>query len=222
MRAKAVFFDLDGTLIDTAPDFLAALNPLLIEEGINSLTLDESIKWWVSLGAQSFIEKATKLKASDPKFIYLKEKFLSKYEIEVGKHSLFFKDMQEVIEYLNLQHIAWGIVTNKPHRFTQNFLKNFYPSLKPICVVSGDTTPYSKPHPEPLLYAAKIVGINPKDCLYIGDHERDMIAADAAGMTSCLALWGYLQSRELALSWKANYYLENCLELLAYLRKIYG
>lgn len=208
---RAILFDLDGTLADTAPDLAAAVNLLRSERGL-ALTPYELLRPTASAGARGMIGAAFGLLPHDEGFEALKTSFLDNYEAAIAVHSRLFDGVAELLAGLEAAGLAWGIVTNKPARFTD--------PLVPLiglghagCVVSGDTTPYPKPHPEPLLEAARRIGIPPEQCWYVGDDLRDIQAGAAAGMLTVACAWGYCGSSEPA-TWNADHLLDSPQALL--------
>jgi 2-phosphoglycolate phosphatase len=201
---RAVLFDLDGTLADTAPDLAAAVNLLRAERGLE-LTPYELLRPTASAGARGMIGAAFGLLPHDEGFEALKTSFLDNYESAIAVKTTLFDGVAELLAGLEAAGVAWGIVTNKPARFTD--------ALVPLigldhagCVVSGDTTPYPKPHPEPLLEAARRIGVAPEHCWYVGDDLRDIQAGAAAGMRTIACAWGYCGSTE-PVSWNADHLL---------------
>lgn len=209
---RAILFDLDGTLADTAPDLAAAVNLLRAERGLDH-TPYELLRPTASAGARGMIGAAFGLLPHDQGFSELRDSFLDNYEAAIAVHSTLFPGVAELLAGLEALGMPWGIVTNKPARFTD--------PLVPLiglqhagCVISGDTTPYPKPHPEPLLEAARRIGIPPEACWYVGDDLRDIQAGTAAGMPTIACAWGYCGSSEPA-TWNATQLLDSPNALLA-------
>ena len=188
MRSRAVLFDLDGTLADTAPDLGAALNRLRAEQGLEPLPL-ERLRPFASAGARGLVHVGFGIKPGDSEYASLREAFLEYYRDRTCVETTLFPGIAELLEALAARGVAWGIVTNKATRFTDRIVSKL--NLKPDCIASGDTTPHLKPHPAPLLHAAEQLGLAPKDCLYLGDDLRDIQAARAAGMRPIAVDWGY-------------------------------
>jgi N-acetyl-D-muramate 6-phosphate phosphatase len=188
MPSRAVLFDLDGTLADTAPDLGAALNRLRAEQGLEPLPL-ERLRPFASAGARGLVHVGFGIKPGDGEYASLREAFLEYYRDRTCIETALFPGIAELLEAIAARGLAWGIVTNKATRFTDRIVSKL--NLKPDCVASGDTTPHLKPHPAPLLHAAEQLGLAPKDCLYLGDDLRDIQAARAAGMRPIAVDWGY-------------------------------
>lgn len=186
---QAVLFDLDGTLADTAPDLAAAVNLMRSTRNLESVPY-ENLRPHASAGARGLLSAGFGITPQDEEFETMRIEFLNNYERAICKHSKLFPGVIELLAVLAERKIPWGIVTNKAARFTQPLI----PLLglqHACCVIAGDTTPYTKPRPEPLLEAARQLNIDPKHCCYIGDDLRDIQAAHAAGMLSIAAAWGY-------------------------------
>lgn len=210
-KPRAVLFDLDGTLADTAPDLAAAVNLLRTSRGLMPVSF-EQLRPLASAGARGLIGGAFKLTPEDEGYEELRTGFLNNYEAALAIESKLFDGIDAMLAGLQERDILWGIVTNKAMRFTdplvlQIGLHNAH------CVVSGDTTPHPKPHPAPLLEAARRLGLAPQDCWYVGDDLRDIQAGHAAGMTTIAAAWGYCGRTE-PISWNADLLIDTPLQLL--------
>ncbi|SFU68078.1 HAD family hydrolase [Pseudoduganella namucuonensis] len=208
---RAILFDLDGTLADTAPDLAAAVNLLRAARGLED-TPYELLRPTASAGARGMIGAAFGLMPHDAGFDELRDGFLDNYAAAIAVRSTLFDGVAELLSGLEAAGLAWGIVTNKPARFTD--------PLVPLiglqhagCVVSGDTTAHAKPHPLPLLEAARRIGIAPEQCWYVGDDLRDIQAGHAAGMVTVACAWGYCGATEPA-GWGAHHLLETPQALL--------
>lgn len=218
---KAVLFDLDGTFADTAPDLAAALNKCRVDQKLSPLPLEE-VRLQTSNGANALIKLGFDLDIEDDGFDQLKEQLLENYSNNIAEHTTLFDGMEDLINHFDQNKILWGIVTNKPERFTLPLMDELQIGGRTIstitnCIVSGDTTAHSKPHPESLFYAAKLLGIAPHECLYIGDAERDIQAARNAGMQSLIALFGYLGVDDKPDTWGADGSIEDPMEVINYL-----
>jgi phosphoglycolate phosphatase len=212
---RAILFDLDGTLADTAPDLAAAVNRLREERGLEP-TPYELLRPVASAGARGLVGAAFGLKPGDEGYETLRIAFLENYEANIAVQSCLFNGVQAMLEHLQGQGIHWGIVTNKAARYTDKLVP-LIGLQQAGCVVSGDTTPHSKPHPAPLLEAARRLGIEPARCWYIGDDLRDIQAGQAAGMATVAAGWGYCGHSE-PLSWGAEALADSPMHLINFLR----
>lgn len=212
-HVQAVLFDLDGTLLDTAPDLAAALNTLLTEQQRAALTF-EQIRPHVSHGATAMVRLGFGLEPADALFDTLRERFLEIYRQNLATHTRLFKGMAKVLEHLESQGRAWGVVTNKPAWLTEPLLDALELRRRAACVISGDSLPVRKPHPEPLLAACRRVGSEPSRTVYVGDAERDVAAARAAGMRALIALFGYLGPEDRPHDWGADWQIERPEQLL--------
>ncbi|MBO9538097.1 HAD-IIIA family hydrolase [Herbaspirillum sp.] len=211
---RAILFDLDGTLADTAPDLAAAANFLRSEHGLEPAPY-EVLRPVASAGARGLIGAALDIHPGHAEYEALRVRFLERYEANMVTHSKLFDSIPAMLAQLEARGIAWGIVTNKAARFTDALVPQIGLGHA-ACVVSGDTTPHPKPHPAPLLEAAKRLQLAPEDCWYVGDDLRDVQAGKAAGMPTVAAAWGYCGHTEPA-SWDADALLhapEKLLELL--------
>ena len=202
-----MLFDLDGTLLDTARDMAAALNELRQEEQLESLRFAE-IRQLVSHGATALVRLAFP-DADAVAFADLRERFLNIYRDRLGLETRPYDGILVALERLESSGIAWGIVTNKPAWLTEPLLEEVGLRGRARVVVSGDTLVERKPHPAPLLYAAERLGVRPHECIYIGDAERDVLAAQAAGMRVYVALFGYIPEFERPLQWPASGWLDS-------------
>jgi 2-phosphoglycolate phosphatase len=209
---RAILFDLDGTLADTAPDLAAAVNLLRTARGL-APTDYAVLRPTASAGARGMIGASFGLKPGDDGFAELREGFFDNYAAAMAVHSTLFPGIVEMLAGIEEAGLAWGIVTNKPMRFTDPLLPQIG-LAQAACAISGDTTPHAKPHPAPLLEAAARLGLAPEQCWYAGDDLRDIQAGQAAGMLTIACGWGYCGPVEPE-SWQADYLLQGPLELLA-------
>ncbi len=210
---QGVLFDLDGTLLDTAPDMAAALDALRAEEGLPALPF-EQVRGHVSHGSLGLVRIGFGTELSQARTDALRQRFLEIYAARLCEGTRLFPGMNEVLDTLDRLDIAWGIVTNKPGFLTDPLLQALGLYERGRCVVSGDTLPQRKPHPAPLLHAAQLCGLNGDDCLYIGDAERDIAAGRAAGMRTAIANWGYIDATDRPETWGADVALEQPLDTL--------
>ena len=208
-----VFFDLDGTLADTAPDLVAATNQLLSARNL-PLKPYEQLRPCASAGARGLIGGAFGIDTKHPDFIALRDEFFANYEKALFVHSKLFDGMEHLLNQLESAQLPWGIVTNKSERFTNPLIDLMGLSQRSISTVSGDTTPHSKPHPEPILHAARIANLDPNKSLYVGDDIRDIIAGKAAGMKTVAAAYGYCGCEEPPEAWGADFIIQTPQELL--------
>ena len=189
IKTEAVLFDLDGTLLDTAPDLAGALNRMRNLDGLNELAFEE-IRPWGSHGSVALLRLGYGLVPEDREFAQKREQFLAEYRANIAEHSRMFDGVEEILNQLEASGRKWGIVTNKPHWLTTPLLEALKLSERAACIVSGDSTAHAKPHPEPLITAANQLDISTHDCLYVGDAERDVQAAKAASMPVVIAQYG--------------------------------
>jgi phosphoglycolate phosphatase len=213
---RAVLFDLDGTLADTARDLGFALNEQRRLHGLAPLPF-AAIRPQASHGARGLLKLGFNLTPEAPDFAAMRAQYLDLYERHICDHTVLFPGMGELLSTLEQRGLKWGVVTNKPARFTLPLMQKLSLYARAACIVSGDSTANSKPHPEPLLAAAKQIGIDPQHCLYVGDAERDVEAAVAAGMQVLIADYGYLDEHDRPETWGAHGRIAAPLELLAYL-----
>jgi phosphoglycolate phosphatase len=213
---RAILFDLDGTLADTAPDLAAAMNRVRAARGL-APTPYELLRPVASAGARGLIGAAFGLKPDDEGYDELRIAFLDNYEAAIAVESRLFDGIAALLERLEDCSLSWGIVTNKASRFT-NLLVPQIGLQQAQCVISGDTTGHSKPHPEPLLEAARRLGLAPEDCWYVGDDLRDIQAGRAAGMATIAAAWGYCGHVEPT-GWGAHALAASPQELLELIRQ---
>jgi phosphoglycolate phosphatase len=209
---EAILFDLDGTLLDSAPDMLAAVNRLLAAHGMDRMTL-ERIRPHVSKGSRAMLAAAFP-QSSDREREALVPDFLAAYQDEMGRHSRLFDGVESVLDTLESRGIRWGIVTNKPEYLARRVMPQLGWERRCAVLIGGDTLAHAKPHPLPLLAAAESLDAVPENCDYVGDDQRDIQAAQAAGMCSIAALWGYRSADELPMQWEADHSIEQPRDLL--------
>jgi phosphoglycolate phosphatase len=210
---RAVLFDLDGTLVDSAPDLGAAADQMRVARGLPSLPL-ESYRSMAGAGARGMLGVAFEIAPDAPDYEELREEFFSNYETILTQRTRFFPGVEALVAEILARDLLWGVVTNKASRFTLPLTGAMPLFDSARAIVSGDTTPYAKPHPEPLIEAARQLAIAPALCLYVGDDERDIVAGHAAGMRTVAATYGYLGSRSEVASWRAHAQINSPLELL--------
>jgi len=217
LHDAVVLFDLDGTLIDSAPDLAGAGNDMRVARGLPALPLAH-FRPMVGAGARGIVGRAFEIGPGDERFAALKDEFLQRYELRMTRETRVFEAMQPVLDMLAARGRAWGIVTNKAARFTEPIVRALGLHDAMATLVCGDTTPYSKPHPEPLLEAARRVGVDATHCIYVGDDQRDVLAGRAAGMATVAAAWGYLGFGQPVEAWGADHVVftpDELLKLLA-------
>ena len=212
---KAVFFDFDGTLADTAPDLAAALNQLRTARRLAPLAVD-AVRPYASMGARGMLRIGFGLTPDDPEYASLRDAFLDNYAKRVCVETRLFPGMAELLRELEARAIPWGIVTNKALRFTDCLVSAL--GLHPACTSCGDSTPHLKPHPASLLLAAEKLNLPAQECVYVGDDLRDVQAARAARMRAIAVEWGYHNpDNEAPRTWNADAVITTPLELLEHL-----
>ena len=203
LDVDAVLFDLDGTLVDTAPDLVGALNRVRHDLGLPVLPF-AALRRFASHGARGLLGAGLDLRPEDDGYETLRLAFLAHYAAALCVESALFDEVDALIDDLDARAVPWGIVTNKAERFTHPLLVALGLDARVGTVVCGDTTPHAKPHPAPLLLAAERLGIAPERCLYVGDAERDIAAGIAAGMPTLIAEYGYLEAEDNPEGWAAD------------------
>ncbi len=203
LKHRLVLFDLDGTLVDTAPDLAYALNQTLIRQGRPELPFPV-IRPHVSHGGLALIRLGFGIEPDDPQFDTLRQEFLDIYLANLTRETRLFPGMDEVLSNLEAASIPWGIVTNKPSWLTDPLMQQLALTDRAVAIVSGDTTGNRKPHPEPILYACQKAAVDPAVSLYIGDAQRDIEAGNRAGATTLTALFGYLGETDTPEDWGAD------------------
>jgi N-acetyl-D-muramate 6-phosphate phosphatase len=212
---KAILFDLDGTLADTAPDLATAVNLMRTARGLTPAPY-LSLRPFASSGARGLIGAAFQIDPEHTDYEAMRVEFLNNYQTSIAAFSTLFTGISDLLLGLTQLELRWGIVTNKAAKFTDPLV----PMIgldKAACVISGDTTPHAKPHPEPLFEAARRLNLAPADCWYVGDDLRDIQAGKAAGMLTIAAAWGYCGATE-PVHWHADAILDSPLELLELVR----
>lgn len=212
---RGVLLDLDGTLLDTAPDMAAALNRLRAESGRAALH-PSVIRPHVSHGAAALVRLGFP-DVSEDEFQRLRERFLVVYANDIARATTVFPGFEAVLATLEAGRVPWGVVTNKQTSLTTPLLEHMHLTKRAACVVCGDTVGQRKPHPAPLLHAAGLLGLEPRDCVYVGDAERDVQAGRAAGMHTLIALFGYLGEQDRPELWRADGLIHQPGELLGWL-----
>ena len=213
---ECVLFDLDGTLADTAPDLAAALNSTLEHFGRPTLPF-ETIRPHVSHGGIALIRLGFNIEPGDANFETYRKFLLDYYLENICQHTRLFDGMDELLNHLEKQQIKWGIVTNKPSWLTDPLMLAMQLTQRAVSIVSGDTCEKNKPHPMPILFACEQASVHPRNCLYIGDAERDIQAGKAAGCTTVTALFGYIDDHDKPEEWQADHNINHPTELISYL-----
>jgi len=217
---RGVLLDLDGTLLDTAPDMAAALNRLRGEEGAAPLKFD-AIRPHVSHGAAALVRLGFPT-ADDQLFDTLRQRFIDGYAAQIANETRLFPGFETVLQTIESRGLPWGVVTNKQTSLTCALLAQLNLAHRAACVVCGDTVSQRKPHPAPLLHAANLLGLVPQSCIYVGDAERDVQAGHAAGMRTVIALFGYLGAHDRPDEWCADGLISEPVELLGWLNGTEG
>jgi phosphoglycolate phosphatase len=210
----AILFDLDGTLIDSAPDLAGACNDMRIERGLEPLPYD-TLRRMVGSGARGMVKTAFGLAPGEFGYDALRDEFLARYETRMTRDTRVFADVVPMLDALAARRIPWGIVTNKVARFAAPIVAALGLNAHAATLVCGDTTAHAKPHPAPLLEAATRLGVPPGRSVYVGDDLRDVQAGRAAGMQTIVAAWGYLGDGDAPASWGADLVIQHPDELLA-------
>lgn len=201
---KALLLDLDGTLVDTAPDMVAALNRQLQRHQCESVPF-ESARALVSHGAAALIKLGFGISAEHGEYQNLREEYLAEYAKNIADKSQLFHGMQEILEHCEHNNLLWGIVTNKPEGLSRALLKGLNLDQSAAVIIGGDSLPHSKPHPMPLLHACMLLKIAPSECLYVGDAARDIESGKRAGTRTATAEWGYIAPQDDPGQWGATY-----------------
>ena len=212
-RPAAILFDLDGTLIDSAPDLAGACNDMRRERGLEPVPY-ERLRAMVGSGARGMVGAGFGVAPADAGYAELRDEFLRRYEARMTQETRVFADVTALLARLAEERIAWGIVTNKATRFAAPLVAALGLADAAGALVCGDTTAHSKPHPEPLLEAARRLGVAPGACVYVGDDRRDVDAGRAAGMRTVVAAWGYLGAGDPPAAWAADAIIAGPAELM--------
>ena len=216
LDARAVLFDLDGTLADTAGDLAGAVNRVRQEHGLAPVPVD-TVRVHASSGARGMLGAGMGVTPDDPQYPALRDAFLAHYASGLADTTRLFDGVDALLDALEARAIRWGIVTNKAARFTRPVTEALGLALRAGVIVSGDTTPHPKPHPAPLLHAAAQLGVDAARCVYVGDDLRDVQAGNAAGMATIVARYGYVGANGDPASWPATGWIEQPGDLLAWL-----
>lgn len=207
-----VLFDLDGTLADTAPDLVNAINACLVARGREPRTLAE-LRPWVSHGARGLIERAFGIAPGQDAYEALRDEFLCRYEADLCRMTTLFPGVEDLLQRIEQAKMQWGIVTNKIARLTEPLVRALHLDTRAACVVSGDTAMRAKPDPAPILYALQQCGCAPDAGVYVGDDRRDIQAGRAAGVRTVAAAYGYSVLIDDITQWQADYIIDNPAQL---------
>lgn len=216
-----ILFDLDGTLVDTAHDLAYALNLQRERHGLAELPL-EVIRPYASHGSTGLLSIGFGITPADINFAAMRDEYLALYDQVLTRKPILFDGIAELLAHFDSKRMPWGVVTNKPRRFTLPLMKGIALMQGAACVISGDDAPRPKPYPDTLLLACEQAGVNPQSCWYVGDAERDIQAGNAAGMKTVVALYGYLGDKDQPAEWGADGSVNAPLELLSLLDDQYG
>ena len=206
-KLSCVLFDLDGTLVDTAPDLISCLNRALSLHGL-AVSMPEIVKPFISFGALAMIN-ASQPSANDSLKADILETMLNHYQNNIAEHTVFFNGISDTLAAIEAQGLKWGVVTNKRERFTNPLMDALKLTDRAACIVSGDTTANPKPHPEPMLLACKQANVNPQECVYIGDARHDITAGKNAQMKTLAAVYGYINPGDKPETWGADALIES-------------
>lgn len=218
---ESVLFDLDGTLIDTAPDFVTVLNKLLVEEGKQPLAFD-TIRAIVSDGARALVQLGFGVAEGEAGFDPLRERLLDLYSAHLSVDSQLFPEMEQVLNTLEEKNIPWGIVTNKPRQYAEPLLEDLTLAKRCATLICPDDVTHRKPHAEPILLACKEIEVNPTQSVYVGDHSRDITSGNNAGCITVACRYGYISPRDPIEHWDADHYIDTAGELLQILKQTHN
>lgn len=221
MELKAVLFDLDGTLIDTAPDMVGSLNRVLAAHKQPQVDYQVAKKI-VSNGGRALVELGFGKKLNTelfPNTEQLLQEFLIDYKQFVANESHLYEGIAEILDYCESNNIKWGVITNKPLHLAKDLLQGLKLLDRCAILLGGDSLPVKKPDPVPMLHSCMVLSLAPSECLYIGDHVRDIQAGNAAGMDTASALWGYIADDENVEDWNANFMLRDPSGLLKLIKE---
>jgi phosphoglycolate phosphatase len=216
-KLSCVLFDLDGTLVDTAPDLVLCLNKALSLHGFMTVTA-AAVKPAISFGAVAMINDSLHKSISDALRADILETMLDLYQNNIAVHTVFFKGMSDTLDAIEAQGLKWGVVTNKRERFTNPLMVALKLTDRAACIISGDTTANPKPHVEPMLAACKKAGVSPLECVYIGDAPHDITAGKNAKMKTLAALYGYINPGDTPETWGADALIESPEQLALWIR----
>lgn len=221
MRLEAVLFDLDGTLVDTAKDFHWTINTLLAEENEASISFSQ-VRTVVSQGARAIVSNAFDIEPTHPECDRLTQRLLDIYAEHLAVDSQLFAGLSELLQWLDSSNVKWGIVTNKPERFTSPLMQGLELDKRSAATICPEHVQQPKPAPDALLLACNQMQTKPENCVYIGDHIRDIEAGRNAGMRTIAAEYGYIMNGEQVADWRANYTVLSSQDILPLLKSVYS
>ncbi|ABC31064.1 predicted phosphatase [Hahella chejuensis KCTC 2396] len=218
-RPEAVFFDLDGTLIDTAPDFFRVMNMQRGQRGLPAMAY-EAVRKTVSDGARAMVKLSFTMEETDAEFELLRQELLDLYLRHIAVDSRLFEGYEALLSLLESQGVSWGVVTNKPRLYSEALLQALGLNSRMAALVCPDDVSRTKPDPEPMLLASRLADCDPQRCWYVGDHIRDIQAGANAGMLTIAAAYGYLDEPESALAWNADHVAHSVEDIAALLKQV--
>ncbi len=218
-KLSCVLFDLDGTLVDTAPDLIACLNHTLAAHDLNTVNA-ELVKPFISFGALAMINASVEQSVSESQRAELLETMLNRYENNIAEHTVFFTGMVETLANIEQLGLKWGVVTNKRKRFTDPLMDALDLTRRAACIISGDSTGNPKPHPEPMLAACQQAGVNPRECVYIGDASHDITAGKNVDMKTLAAVYGYIKVNDNPETWGADALIDSPEQLTTWITTV--
>lgn len=213
---SCVLFDLDGTLVDTAPDLITCLNKALVRHGFTQISAIK-LKPLISIGAVAMIKQSVNNTVDDKTQAMILATMLDDYQHNIAQHSRFFSGIENTLNTIEALNLKWGIVTNKQRRFTWPLATALALTDRAACIISGDSTANSKPHPEPLLTACTLAKVKPEECVYIGDASYDIDAGKNANMKTLAAVYGYLKPDDMPDTWGADALIESPEQLTSWI-----
>lgn len=216
-RLCCVLFDLDGTLVDTAPDLIACLNYALTQSELEPVGT-EAVRPQISYGASAMIKNHLQDRFSNTLHDTLLNTMLDRYQSHIAQHTVLFPGMPETLAAIEASGLKWGVITNKQKRFTDPLMTALNLTERAACIISGDSTGNSKPHPEPMLAGCKQADVKPEQCVYIGDASHDIAAGKNVGMKTLAALYGYLKPEDTPHAWGADALIEHPEQIEAWIK----
>lgn len=220
-QLKAVLFDLDGTLLDTAPDFAVVLNSMLERHG-RAPQPYSAIRQTVSHGGRALVQLGFNVSEGDSQFADLLQELLAQYQMHLSEQTCLFPGMADLLDFIESRQLAWGVVTNKPAIYTEAILRNMHLAERCATAICPDHVTERKPHPEPIHLACKQIGCTAPQAIYIGDHRRDIEAGLNAGMQTIAAAYGYVSEQDPAQSWGADCIAHSVIDLEFFIRERLG